>query len=148
MNKKAKKWYKLDNVAKIFPPTTNKYDTKTFRFSVSLIEEIDEVVLQRALDKIFGKSQNSEPVKTDPNNPTKNNYDNQDINMLIQQANDIYIKANQASKDGDWSSYGEYLKQLENILKQLNIVVNGPIVTNDVITEPIETNPSDSTVTP
>jgi len=107
-----------------------------------------EMTLQRALDKIFGASQNNEPGKIDSNNPTDNNYENQDINMLIQQANDIYLKANKASKGGDWAAYGEYLKQLENILKQLNIVVNGPIVTNDVTTEQNETNATEGTVTP
>jgi NRPS condensation-like uncharacterized protein len=50
MSKKAKKWYRLDNAAKIFPPTTDKYDTKTFRFSVSLKENVDGEILQKALD--------------------------------------------------------------------------------------------------
>lgn len=50
MNKRSNKWYKLDNAAKIFPPTTNKYDTKTFRFSVSLKDEVDGEILQKALD--------------------------------------------------------------------------------------------------
>ncbi|MBO5141565.1 MAG: hypothetical protein J6C46_00965 [Clostridia bacterium] len=46
---KNKRWYKLDNAAKIFPPTTDQYDTKTFRFSVSLKEEIEEKYLLEAL---------------------------------------------------------------------------------------------------
>lgn len=50
MKTKKKSWYKLDNAAKIFPPTTDKYDTKTFRFSVFLTEEIDSEKLQEALD--------------------------------------------------------------------------------------------------
>lgn len=50
MKVKRKKWYKLDNAAKIFPPTTDKYDTKTFRFSVFLKEEINEETLQEALN--------------------------------------------------------------------------------------------------
>lgn len=50
MKVKRKKWYKLDNAAKIFPPTTDKYDTKTFRFSVFLKEDINKENLQAALD--------------------------------------------------------------------------------------------------
>lgn len=49
-NKKSKSWYKLDNAAKIFPPTTDKYDTKTFRFAVSLKEKIDSKILKEALN--------------------------------------------------------------------------------------------------
>ena len=48
--KKSKSWYKLDNAAKIFPPTTDKYDTKTFRFAVSLKEKIDSKILKEALN--------------------------------------------------------------------------------------------------
>ena len=36
------KWYRLDNAAKIFPPSRNKYDAKIFRFSCCLKENIDE----------------------------------------------------------------------------------------------------------
>ena len=46
---KNKKWYKLDNAGKIFPPTTDHYDTKTFRFSVALKEGIDKEILTNAL---------------------------------------------------------------------------------------------------
>lgn len=46
---KNKKWYRLDNAAKIFPPTTDMYDPKTFRFSVALKEDIEENILSEAL---------------------------------------------------------------------------------------------------
>ena len=36
------KWYRLDNAAKIFPPSKSKKDPKIFRFSVCLKENIDE----------------------------------------------------------------------------------------------------------
>ena len=45
------KWYRLDNAAKIFPPSKNKYDAKIFRFSVSLKEDIKKDVLIMALNK-------------------------------------------------------------------------------------------------
>lgn len=44
------KWYRLDNAAKIFPPSKNKYDAKIFRFSVSLKDEIEPDILKKALE--------------------------------------------------------------------------------------------------
>lgn len=44
------KWDRLDNASKIFPPNTTKRDTKVFRFACELKEEIDKIVLQRALE--------------------------------------------------------------------------------------------------
>ena len=49
--KRNKKWIKLDNAAKIFPPTCTKRDTKVFRFVCELKEPIDKNILQHALDK-------------------------------------------------------------------------------------------------
>lgn len=52
MNKsKSLSWRSLDNAAKIFPPTSNRQDTKVFRFSCTLKEEINPKSLQEALDK-------------------------------------------------------------------------------------------------
>ena len=48
---KQDKWYKLDNAAKIFPPTTSYYDPKIFRFSVLLKEKVNKENLQKATDK-------------------------------------------------------------------------------------------------
>lgn len=49
--RKPIEWTRLDNAAKIFPPTTNEKDTKVFRFVCELKEEVDKEILQRALDK-------------------------------------------------------------------------------------------------
>lgn len=46
-----KRWYKLENAAKIFPPTSTKNDTKVFRFYVELNEYIEQKYLDRALEK-------------------------------------------------------------------------------------------------
>lgn len=51
MKAKNKKWYKLDNAAKIFPPNATKKDTKVFRFSCELYEDVDKEILQYALEK-------------------------------------------------------------------------------------------------
>ncbi|WP_010256380.1 hypothetical protein [Treponema primitia] len=44
------KWHRLDNAAKIFPPSTTKDDTKVFRFCCELHEDVDAETLQRALN--------------------------------------------------------------------------------------------------
>lgn len=51
MKRRNKKWYKLDNGAKIFPPNVTKKDSKVFRFSCELYEDIDKGILQNALNK-------------------------------------------------------------------------------------------------
>lgn len=51
MKVKNKKWYKLDNAAKIFPPNATRKDPKVFRFSCELYEDIDKKNLQNALDE-------------------------------------------------------------------------------------------------
>lgn len=50
-NKKDKiEWKKLDNASKIFPATSSNKDTKVYRISAELYEDIDPESLQRALD--------------------------------------------------------------------------------------------------
>lgn len=44
-------WFPLDNAGKLFPSTNNKYDTKVFRFSAEMTEDVDPEALQRALDE-------------------------------------------------------------------------------------------------
>ncbi|WP_026927811.1 hypothetical protein [Granulicoccus phenolivorans] len=47
------KWVRLDNSANIFLAARNQIDTKVFRLSAELDEEIDPAVLQQALDVVF-----------------------------------------------------------------------------------------------
>jgi len=47
----SKQWSRLDNAAKIFPPTTSRRDTKVFRFVCELTQPVDGAVLQRALER-------------------------------------------------------------------------------------------------
>ena len=47
----VKTWSRLDNAAKIFPPTSSKRDPKVFRFACELYETVDEQALQQALDQ-------------------------------------------------------------------------------------------------
>lgn len=50
-SRKQAKWSRLDNAAKIFPPTSNKRDTKVFRFACELTEEVDGILLQQAVEQ-------------------------------------------------------------------------------------------------
>ena len=79
-----------------------------------------EPTLDMAIERIFGVSKEpSRPV------PPSDEYDDTSINELINQANIVFNRANEASQKGDWSSYGENLKKLESILEQLNTLTNG-----------------------
>ena len=49
--KRPAEWIRLDNAAKIFPPTSNRRETRVFRFACQLREPVDPVLLQAALDK-------------------------------------------------------------------------------------------------
>lgn len=49
--KAVRSWSRLDNAAKIFPPTSSKGDSKVFRFVCELREPVDAGVLQQALEK-------------------------------------------------------------------------------------------------
>lgn len=51
IHKKPVSWNRLDNAAKIFPPTSDKLDTKVFRFACELYDPIKRAVLQEALNK-------------------------------------------------------------------------------------------------
>lgn len=47
----VRNWSRLDNAAKIFPPTSSRKDSKVFRFACELYETVDPQVLQHALDR-------------------------------------------------------------------------------------------------
>ena len=53
--KPSQNWSRLDNAAKIFPPTSSKRDSKVFRFVCELYETVDAQALQIALDKTITK---------------------------------------------------------------------------------------------
>ena len=48
---RSSNWYKLDNAAKIIPSTVRGANTRVFRISCELFEDVDPVILQRALDE-------------------------------------------------------------------------------------------------
>ncbi len=50
---KRNNWYELDNAAKIVPSTAKGANTRVFRLTCQLKEQVDEDILQRALDEII-----------------------------------------------------------------------------------------------
>lgn len=53
--KKQRRWRKLDNAAQAFPAATGKKDTRVFRFYCMLKEDVQEELLQRALEQTLEK---------------------------------------------------------------------------------------------
>jgi uncharacterized membrane protein (UPF0182 family) len=77
-----------------------------------------ESTLDKAIERIFG-------VYSEPEEPVEEEYDNTNITDLIKQATNLFNDATEAQQRGDWSVYGEKLKELEDILNQLNLLTNG-----------------------
>ena len=124
----------IENSLLYVEPIYLKSDTKSNfpEMKMVVVSFADKIImestLEKALERIFGASNGNnvnKPVETPGGN------ENKTVNDLILQANELYIKANEASKSGDWAAYGNSLKQLEEILKQLNIVVNGATAPNN-----------------
>ncbi|WP_026486538.1 UPF0182 family membrane protein [Caldanaerobius polysaccharolyticus] len=76
----------------------------------------NKIVMEDTLDAALNKVFNINPSvpQTAVQAPQGNLQD------LIKQANDLYQKADNAIKQGDWTSYGNYIKQLGDILKVMN----------------------------
>lgn len=55
-------WLKLDNAAKIFPPTSNKKDSKVFRFTCVLKEKIEKDILQEAVNEALDSFPNFKSI--------------------------------------------------------------------------------------
>ena len=53
--KKRRRWRKLDNAAQAFPAATGKKDTRVFRFYCLLGEDVQEEILNRALERTLEK---------------------------------------------------------------------------------------------
>lgn len=84
----------------------------------------DTIVMEETLDKALNDIFDLEKDGTlqegkVPIQDKQNNLDN-NINELIKDANAAFENAKKAQQQGDWSGYGQYINQLENILKQLN----------------------------
>lgn len=96
------------------------------------IPEVKEIILstgnnmvmaenmQTALQELFNNNNNGNGSNSSGQNNSSPNVTTPQVNNnSINQAVDIYNKAMQAEKNGDWTSYGEYIKDLGDTLKQL-----------------------------
>lgn len=75
--------------------------------------------IESALEQIFNYTEapSQTPVPTVPTAPSTVDAN---IKEKIKNAKDIFDKAIEAQKNGDWAKYGEYIKNLQDILSELN----------------------------
>lgn len=50
-----KRWYKLDNAGKLYPSIASTRRSTVFRLSVKLAQNVDETILQQALDQVINR---------------------------------------------------------------------------------------------
>ncbi|MDD3223868.1 MAG: UPF0182 family protein [Clostridium sp.] len=70
-----------------------------------------------ALNKMFNDDNTDN--NTTSSNDEVNNKDSKANNDTIKQAQDLYNKAVDSQKNGDWAAYGQYIKQLGDTLSKL-----------------------------
>ena len=80
--------------------------------------------LEKALNSMFNLAA---PEGNAPAAPNTQTVPEQQVDTtakeLAGKANELFKKAKDAQQSGNWSDYGEYLKQLEDVLNQLNKAV-------------------------
>lgn len=85
-----------------------------------------EETLDLALSKVFGQLTVEEDNKK-PGTVVDIDIDidieDKDVEELVKRANELFINAKEASQNGDWAKYGEYIKQLEEVLARLESVL-------------------------
>ena len=80
-----------------------------------------EDTLEQGLERIFQLKQN-QPQPEQPQQPTT--VGQEDAATLIVRANEIFKLSQAAMKSGNWTEYGNRLKELEDILNRLNAITN------------------------
>ena len=87
----------------------------------------DNVVMEDSIENVlaalFGKSTNEGKTEEETNNKPINEGENNTssiVNEKIGKAADVYNKAIEAQKIGDWAKYGELIKELGDILNNLS----------------------------
>jgi uncharacterized membrane protein (UPF0182 family) len=80
-----------------------------------LAESIDS-----ALEQIFNYTDGNVTAPNTPTTPnTPSNVDG-NVKEKIKGAKEIFDKALEAQKNGDWAKYGDYIKELQELLNELN----------------------------
>jgi uncharacterized membrane protein (UPF0182 family) len=86
----------------------------------------DKIVMEDNLEKSLARLFNTNVPGTPQNTPSENvpqNNLSSNAQELIKKANDLFNNAKDAQQKGDWTKYGEYLKELDNVLNQLDSAV-------------------------
>ena len=76
-----------------------------------------EETLELSLTRIFGGAQLAREIEPAPRKASQN--DDRSLKALIEQASNHYSRAQLALKQGNWTGYGEEIKRLEGVLKEL-----------------------------
>jgi len=95
-----------------------------------------EPTLGAALDSLFGAGTGTGTPQDPDDSKDPEPDDTLSMDELIRLANEAYENAATAQQNGDWSSYGQYLKELKNYLNQL--IPKEPVVDQQIPTNGIE----------
>ena len=82
-----------------------------------------EPTLDEALLKLFGEGTRP-PEAAKPDVDTPEETPSQSVQELAQQARDIYDRANEQLKEGNWAGYGESIEKLNVIISELEAAAN------------------------
>ncbi|WP_125154826.1 UPF0182 family protein [Clostridium rectalis] len=79
----------------------------------------DKIILSENIDGAL-KQLFSYNGKENNKNSSVNSTKDEETNKFLKDARDLYNKAIESQKSGDWSKYGEYIKKLGEILNSIN----------------------------
>ena len=79
----------------------------------------DKMILAQNVDEALKILFNSE-VKNEENNSINNDSGTSDISTYIKEAKNLYNKAIEAQKSGNWAQYGEYINKLGEVLSKVS----------------------------
>lgn len=83
----------------------------------------DKIVMEdsikEAFNKLFNTGESGSAAQNQSSQTTTPATGNETSPQLINQAVDLYNKAKQSQQQGDWASYGNYLKQLGDTLSKM-----------------------------
>lgn len=93
-----------------------------------------EPTLEEALDRIFGTDKKPTiPTRPDIDIPLEGD---ENVGSLIIRANDIFSRAQEAQRQGNWGEYGNLIKELERTLQSLNQLNNEKAPEENIEIEP------------
>lgn len=76
----------------------------------------DKIVMEDNIQQAFLKLFNANVLK--PIDQTQTEV--VDAKFLAKEAEDLFNKIKESQRNGDWAAYGDYLKQLEDVINKLN----------------------------